>query len=56
MYPNERDGDTFASPAKRSNADKNLFATSDALYGTSPPRTAQKKLSAVKMAEIGGSG
>lgn len=48
--------DTFSSPAKRGNAAQNQFATSDALYGAAPPRSAQKKLSAVKIAEIGGSG
>ena len=56
MFPNERDKDTFTSPAKRSAAASNQFATSDALYGTDPPKQAQKKMSAVKMAEIGGCG
>ena len=56
MYPTERDKDTFTAPAKKSNAAQSQFLQSDALYGTAPPRPAQKKLSAVKVAEIGGSG
>ena len=55
MFPNEKDKDTFVSPAKRSAAASNQFATSADLYGTDPPRPAQKKMSAVKIAEIGGS-
>ena len=54
MFPNEKDKDTFTSPAKRSNAAQSQFATSDKLYGTDPPRPAQKKLTTVKMAELGG--
>ena len=56
MFPNEKDKDTFTTPAKRSAAASNQFSTSEQLYGTDPPRAAQKKLSAVKIAEIGGSG
>lgn len=56
MFPNEKDKDTFTAPAKRSNAASNMFMQSDSLFGTDPPRQAQKKLSAVKVAEIGGSG
>ena len=40
MFPNERDTDTFAAPAKRSAAAQNQFASSAQLYGTDAPRTA----------------
>jgi len=56
MFPNETDKDTFKSPSKKTRQGQNQFATSAALYGTDPPRTAQKKMSTVKIAEIGGSG
>ena len=55
MYPTQKDKDTFTSPAKRSAAASNQFATSDALYGTEPARPAQKKVSAAKTAALGGS-
>ena len=55
MYPNQKDTDTFTSPAKRSAAASNQFSTSEQLYGGKAIRTEQKKLSSVKMAEIGGS-
>lgn len=57
MFPKEKDADTFKAPAKRSNAANSQFATSEKLYGAADSmRPAQKKLSAVKIAEIGGSG
>ena len=55
MFPNERDTDTFAAPAKRSAAAQNQFASSSQLYGTDAGRPAQKKPTAAKIAEIGGS-
>ena len=56
MFPKEKDTDTFNAPAKRSSAANSQFATSEKLYGAEPMKPAQKKLSAVKIAEIGGSG
>ena len=55
MFPNEKDTDTFTSGAKRSAAASNQFATSDSLYGGKLDRSAAKKMSKVKIAEIGGS-
>ena len=55
MFPNEKDKDTFVATAKRSNAGQNMFMSSSALYGDAAAKPAQKKLSAVKVAEIGGS-
>ena len=54
MYPDQKDNDTFTAPAKRTNA-QNMFMSSSALYGDAEPRPAQKKLSKVKVSEIGGS-
>ena len=54
MFPDSRDNDTFSSPAKRSNAASNQFSTSIQLYGGQPQRSAQKKLTTTKMAEING--
>ena len=56
MRPNEKDADTFTAPAKRTGAKGNMFMQSETLFGDEPARPAQKKLSAVKIAEIGGSG
>ena len=55
MFPNEKDKDTFTSPAKRNRPGTNQFMTSSALYGDADPRPAQKKISTVKVAEMGGS-
>ena len=38
MFPTQKDNDTFTSPAKRSAAASNQFATSEKLYGANPPR------------------
>ena len=56
MFPNEQDKDTFTAPAKRSDARRNQFMPSEALYGETQQRSAMKKQSSVKTAEIGGSG
>ena len=56
MFPDQRDKDTFASPAKRSSAAQNQFSTSIQLYGEgNQGRSAQKKMTAAKISEIGGS-
>ena len=55
MFPDARDKDTFTSPAKRSNAAQNQFSTSIQLYGGQPQRSAQKKMTTTKIAEINGS-
>ena len=55
MYPDQKDKDTFTSPAKRSAAASNQFSTSIQLYGAEPPRPQQKKVSAAKTAALGGS-
>ena len=54
MYPDAKDTDTFTAPAKRSTA-PSQFQTSESIYGVDNPRPAQKKISTVKNAELGGS-
>ena len=54
QWTNPNYTDAFTSPAKKSSAAQNQFTTSDMF--SPPARSAQKKPSAVKTAEIGGSG
>ena len=54
QWANPNYTDAFSSPAKRSSAAQNQFTTTN--MNAPPPRSAQKKPSAVKTAEIGGSG
>ena len=57
ICPDVNNSDMFSSPAKKSNAAQNQFASSDILYSNSPPpRPSSKQLSAAKVAELRGSG
>ena len=53
--PNVVDKDMFSSPQKKTRAGVSQFATSDTLYGGREEVKQQKKGSAVKNAELGGS-
>jgi hypothetical protein len=54
---NVKDSDTFTSPSKKTNTAMLQTMTSDQIYASSPaPRQQVKKASAIKTAEITGSG
>ena len=60
MFPKEKDMDTFTSPAKRTNASRSQFTTSEQLYGNEygcepPRRQPMKKMTPAKRAELCGS-
>ena len=56
MYPAQRDGDTFLSPAKKVNPARNQFAASTDLYMNRHETSPQKKNTLVKRGELIGGG